>query len=414
MANTEKNIVILGGGFGGLRCALKLSKKLPENYNLILIDQNKYHTYYPMLYEVATANLAHLRRFDFSRLKQTVAIPFNEILKDKKVKFERSSIKNINLEKRSILLSRNKILNFQYLVLALGSETNYFDIKNANKSFSLKSVEDAMNIRNSIDELFYTKKQKERIGIVIAGGGFTGCEFAAELSCFIKKIAHTHNFPKNNVELTIIEAGANILPGAKDNITRLAIQRLKSLKIKVLFEESIQKIKGAAIITSKNQKIEFDMLIWTAGVKANSIIKTIKNLELAKNDRAPVNQYLQISNHPDFFGIGDNIYYLNPKNQKPILATAQAALNEANVVAKNIIALIKKEPLETFKPKEPFFIIPLGSTYAIADIKIGIIKNVPAWILKHFVNLKYFISILPLKKSLTLWINGFKIFRKND
>lgn len=415
----KKNIVILGAGFGGLKCALGLAKKVPNQYQVILIDKNKYQNYHAMLYEIATANLDRLRRFDFEKLKETAAFPFKEIFTLRqaqgKIKFQQDTVQEIDLKNNLVILRPDKILPFEHLVFALGSETNYFNIPRASeKSFSLKNIQDAMNIRNALDEFFYTKKQKEKIQIVIAGGGFAGCELASELSYFVKKLSLIHNFPLERVTITIVEASKRILPGAREEILNLALERLKSLKIRLLLEQPIQEISEKEVITQKGEKIEFDQLIWTAGVQANSLLKMIGGLPLAKNSCLVVNSHLQIGSFQNIFGVGDNIYCFDPKTQKPVIATAQAALDQAKVVSKNILQSIQKKPLITYRPHQPFFVIPLGGKYALVDLKILILKSWPAWLFKHLVNLKYFLSILPIQKALTLWISGLTIFQKND
>lgn len=401
MPAIKKNIVILGGGFGGVKCALDLAKTPlggAEQYQIIIIDKNNYHTYYPMLYEVATANLERLKKFDFEKLEETVAIPFKEIFLKSRVKFQKAVIKEVDLKNNLVRLNNNNLLTFEYLVFALGSETNYFNIPRASeKSFGFKSVEEAMNIRNALNEIFYNKKQKEKIKIVIVGGGFSGCELAGELSYFIKKLSKIRNFPLDQVEISVIEANKQVLPGAKEEVIKLVQERLKSLKINLVLEQTIKDVS----------EIEFDILIWTAGIQANFLIKSISNLPLTNKSCLIVNEYLQISHFKNIFGAGDNILC-------PIIATAQSAIDHGKIVAKNILRDINKESLIAYQPRQPFFVIPLGSKYAVADLKIIILKGWLAWLLKYLVSLKYFLSILPIKKALTLWFLGFKLFMKND
>lgn len=402
MPIVKKNIVILGGGFAGVKCALDLAKAssgVAEQYQIILIDKNNYHTYQGLLHEIATANLERLKKLDFEKLEETVAVPFEAIFSKSKVKFQKAIVKEIDLKNNLVRLSNNRLLSFEYIVFALGSETNYFNIPRASeKSFGFKNVAEAMNIRNALDEIFYTKKQKEKIKIVIVGGGLSGCELAGELSYFIKKLSQIRNFPLEQVEISIIEAQKQILQGAREAIIKLVLGRLKFLKINLILEQAISEVTEKEILTKKGERIEYDILIWTAGIQGNSLTNQI---------RLTANTFLQIDSLQNIFGAGDNIL-------SPVVATAQSAIDQGEIVAKNILRNINKKTLLAYKPRQPFFVIPLGSKYAIADLKIIILQGWSAWLLKYLISLKYFLSILPPKKALTLWFSGFKLFMKND
>src|SRR3989344_780802 len=280
-------VLILGAGFGGVRCALDLEKN-SKDLEIIIVDKNNYHTFQPALYEVASAfyigDNFREQRFNFQKIKRSAAVPFGEIFQNRNIKFMQAEVKSVDVNAKSVSFTSGEVMNFDYLVLALGSETNYFGIPHlAEKSYPLKSVEDALNIKSAIDELFYNAKPDELIKIVIGGGGVAGSEFAGELMGDIKKLAKKHKHLKNKAILTIIEASPNVLGRAAPWIINIAQKRLDDLGVKVLISKKIIDVIDHEVLFEGGEKVPFDVLIWTAGIKANSILTQIAGLEMDKN-----------------------------------------------------------------------------------------------------------------------------------
>src|SRR3989338_4460834 len=211
-----KEIVIIGGGFGGVRVARRLAQE--RNVHITLIDKERYHTFHPELYEVATANIpetfGHLP-LEFSELRSTASYPLVDIFSDHlNVTVLHDEVVTINFKKQETLLKSGSTHTYDVLVLGIGSEVNYFDIPHlAEYALPLKTLWDALQIRNQLDELFRTTQKKETINIIIGGGGFTGCEFAGELCFYIKKLTTLHGRPAELVTITIVEGSSALLPG---------------------------------------------------------------------------------------------------------------------------------------------------------------------------------------------------------
>lgn len=417
----KNKILILGAGFGGIRVALDLTRYIQEiDGEIILINKNNYQDFYIDLYEIATAFIKEQSKkrqikLDFSNLKMAGAIPLKEIFKNKKVKIIVSEVRDVSIKDKLVYLSSGQKIKFDFLVLALGSQTNYFNIPNLeNKSLGLKSVNDAINIRNAIDELFYRKNKDEEIRIVIGGGGFTGCELAGELVCYLKKLSRLHNHNQDRVVLAIVEACPELLSGAGLAIRKAAKKRLEKLGIKFFFNSKIVNVLEKELVLADNSKIPFDLLLWTAGIKPNDIILKSSEINKAKNNCAVVNKFLQVESYKNIFAIGDNAYCFDEKNQCPVSATAQAAIAQGKIVAKNIRNLILNKELIEYKPRLPKFLIPLGGKYALADFRLFILKGFLPWLLKRIVVLKYYLSILSVYKAIKFWLKGFKIYLKND
>src|SRR3989344_5487605 len=226
------NILILGAGFGGINAALKLEEKLKNNpdIKITLIDRNNFHLFTPSLYEVAT--VYDLIENSFNQyLRGSVAVPIGEILKNKKINFIQSEIKEIKLKEKYILTGGGARLGFDYLVIALGGETEFYEIPGVRDyAFNFKSADDAIGIYKKIREI-YRNYQKEKnnktIKIAVIGGGFTGVELAAELGCCISNIIKNHKLSKSCTSIELFEAGPTILPAINEKARKIIEKKIE-------------------------------------------------------------------------------------------------------------------------------------------------------------------------------------------
>ncbi len=416
-AGQKRKVVIAGGGFAGVACALDLLKKHLD-IQVTLLDKNNFHSYSPDFYEVAVG-MAHknpsLELKDFLELKTTVAIPFEDIFRSyKNFEFIASEVKNINFKKRLVETDGPEI-GYDYLILAMGSETNFFGIAHmAEHAFELKRLGDALNIRAGLNELFESRAKHDVISIVIGGGGFTGTELAGELAINLKRLSDFYGHPLENVSLSIVEASGRLLPSLDNWISTKAKRRLEKLGVGVVLCGYITEVRKNEIILENQKSIPFHLLVWTAGVKAASCLENFDGIELEKNKCVAVNENLELSGRENVFAIGDLAHIAYAENKKPERMTAWAAIEAGHFVAKRISCLISGKNKTDFRPKSRGFVIPLGGKYALADFGWLKISGWLAWLAKRLITLKYFMSILPAGKAFRLWLRGIKIFTKND
>jgi NADH:ubiquinone reductase (H+-translocating) len=426
-----KRIVILGGGFGGLQAALTLSKELKKlpiknnGYEVILIDKNNYHTFTPLLYEVATTSK---ETADYLELKSLVAYPFRELLRNKNVRFVKDEVLHIDIEEGAVHLkgrSASRRLKFDYLVLALGSEVNHFDISGLKeKSFSLNSFIDSLKIRDAILEA--VEGGKERPKIVIGGAGATGVELAGEIIEWTCKMNEEIG-KACNAEVALIDGAATILSPFGPKVIKSATKRLKKLGVKLINNEYIKRVKESELTLASGKKISFDILIWTGGVRAASLTEKLP-LKTEPRGRVEIFGPLEcVPESPDLkvtgkiYVIGDIACFYDPVTKKPVPQVARPAIIQGRVAAKNIIEDIKKEKRLAKKVKRHLFtpwnypyIIPIGGKYAIAKFGPVVITGFPAWVIKGLVELNYFLSIMPFFTAMRVWTRGLWIFIQND
>ena len=433
----KKNIVILGAGFAGVRCALKLEKIAKKDkdffkkYNIVLIDKNSFHLYTPALYEVATTAKADASGVV---LKKIITTDFSDIIKNKNIKFIQGEIKNVNLQKKIVKFTDQTSISFEYLVFALGSEPSYFNIDGLKEySHTLKWLRDGIKIRNNIRREFLLKNKNDTLKIVIGGSGPNGIEFASELKGYIKELNKIYNTNIKS-EILLIDGAPHILPGFEHNIVKKAKNRLNKLEINSLNGYIIHGVTEKNIylreLPKPNQPQEnfkpkkktesYDILIWSGGVKANCLTEKI-DIPKEKRGRIEIGPILKC-NSPDshmdisdkMFAIGDNCCFLDPETERPIPQTARVAIKQANIAAQNIYNNIKNRPKILFKYKPGPFSIPMGGKWAITKVGPFVFSGFLGWLFKQFVELYYLYSITDKASIVFKWLYGLRIFSKND
>ena len=417
-------VVILGGGYGGIRVARYLAKK--KAARIILIDRNPYHMLYAQFYEMATLfrpeqlpEIKKQQRIENHELLTSSAIPLRDIFAPfPDVKIERGEVTSVDPEAHAVIFGTGRKLYYNYLVAALGSKTNYFSIPHLEQnSIGLKSINEAANIRNRIDELFLTTPKHKKITVVIGGGGFTGVELAGELVGYMKKLSLLHGRPIGNWACVIVEAGAGVLGTSTPWVRARAAHRLKELGVTVLTGSAISDVWPNLLYLGKEKRpFGFDLLVWTAGVKGACEGSIIHWAGVDKKMCLIVDQYLRVQPYENIFTVGDTAATIDADTGASIPMTAQKALHEAGYVARALCRLIKN-PKASFAPytsKSPKFIIPVGGKFALLEASGLRWAGFFAWALKYLVLIKYLVTILPLGKSLRYAAHELRLFIRND
>lgn len=410
-------ILILGGGFGGIRAALDLEKNLKDEAQITLIDKNGYHLFLPALYEVASAY--NIKKDLFAvRLKKSISIPFHDIFEGKNIEFVQDEITGADLKAKKVFADA-RVFEYDYLMIALGSQTNDFGIPGVKEyAYQFKSVEDALMVNKRMDKLindFAEGKHASTIKIFICGGGFTGVELAAELACCAKKIAKVCKIKHRCYSLTLFEAGPKILPMIPDEKREHLLERLTKLGVAVMENSPIEEVGSDFIKLKNGQRMDGDIIIWTAGIKANELLKKIPGLELSASGKMLTDAYLRLKGHDNIMGVGDNVEFIDPKTQKPVPALAYVANDQGKVAAKNLINTIRGKSLKPYRPFYSVWVAPAGGKFAIAHLWGGIhVAGFFGWLIRELIDLRYMLSILPPGKAVSLMWQEVTLFTKND
>ncbi len=415
-------VLILGGGFGGIRCALDLNKKLKKEIiageaEITLIDRNSYQLFIPAIYEVASAY--GIKKDPFAiQLKKSICIPYADIFESTSVDFIQAEISEVNLQHKLVKTRGDNVFEYDYLVWALGSETSDYNIPGVRDyAHQFKTLEDALLINQKLEELsdqFIKGSRTEPFSFLICGGGFTGIEIAAELGCCSKVIKTRCKLRGRCSTITLFEAGSKILPIVSEKERRSIKKRLTKLGIIIMENSPIEEVGPNFLKLKNGQKLEGDLIIWTAGIKPNSFLDSVAGLPLTTSGKIPVEESLEVKGIENIFAVGDNTEFIDKKNQKSIPALAYVAIDQAKIAATNIVNQVKGKKLKAYKPFYSVFIIPIGGKYAMAYLGGVIMRGFIGWIIRAMVDINYFLSILSPYQAFKLYIDEMTVFLKND
>lgn len=416
----RKEVLILGGGFGGVAAAKTILKNKPRNISITLVDQNEFHSFPSDWYEVATAFLHEefhkgSPKRSFHELRSSAAIRFQDLFKGQPITIVQGRVQDIDFKEQVVMLDHGKKLPYYYLVIALGSETNFFGIPHlSERALELKSLEDALNIRNAADELFETYGKQEKIKVVVAGGGFTGCELAGELMGYLRRLAHMHGHPTEGVTCSIVEAAPILLPGASAWVQEKAAKRFSILGIELHLDSLITNVHEHEVELKGGARLPYHLLIWTAGIRPNQITDDLVGVIEQQKSCLVIDRTFAVKPYKNVYAVGDIAYCTHEKTKERIPATAQLAISQGLHVGSNIIRKEAGYALLPYKAMPIRFLVPLGSKYALADLGWIKFSGWPAWLLKRLIALRYFIQILPLGKAVKHWRGGLEMYIQND
>lgn len=386
MEDRKPMVVIVGAGFAGLNAAEKLSDAPVE---ILLIDKRNYHLFQPLLYQVAVAGLS----------PGEIAYPVRAISRNQaNLDFLLAEVTGVNFSERCLETSAG-LVNYDYLILAVGGETNFFGIDSvAEHGFELKDLVDAEAIRNHILRMFEiaTRKEDPRLcealrTFVIVGGGPTGVECAGALSELIRLVL-TKDYPnleKGDARVLILEMMDNLLPGLPEEMGRSAVELLQRKRVEVRLGTTVEDYDGRQVILKGGEIIPANTLIWAAGVKAAGIVNEIEAPQ-GKQSRVVVEKTLQLTGRAEVFVIGDAAYL--EEEGEPLPMVAPVAIQQGRVVAKNIKRMVAGKPLINFDFKDPGTLVTVGRSAGVARIKRFIFSGFIAWLLWLGVHLFWLIG----------------------
>jgi NADH dehydrogenase len=397
-AAKTKRIVIIGGGFAGMKLTYKLAN---TGYQVVLIDKNNYHQFQPLFYQVATAGLA----------PGDISFPLRKAFKNEKnIHVRMTTVLEIFPDQNEISTSAGK-LTYDYLVVAVGGDTNYFGNKNIQENaIPMKSVSEALFIRNKIifnyeEALNIGDKyaRKALMSVVVVGGGPTGVELAgalAEMKRFVlPKEYPTLDFSQMNVYL--LEAGNKLLNGMSDKSSEMALRFLEELGVKVFLHTAVQDYDGTNILLADGTKLQSTTMLWAAGIKAN-FIPGLDEKIIGRGGRWKVDEYNKVEGYSNIFAIGDLAIMTSDEYPNGHLQVAQVAIQQATVLANNLKASLKNKPWKSFIYHDKGSMATVGKKLAVVDLPFIKFQGFLAWIVWLFVHL---MAIVGVKNKFDVFMN---------
>ncbi len=393
----NKKIVILGGGYAGIKAGKILHKifKKDSNIEITLIDKHPFQTLMTELHEVA----GHRTEPD------AIKVDLRKIFAERKVKVATDQIVSVDFEKQQ-LISDKQTYDYDYLIMGTGNEPNFFGIEGASEnSHTLWSYEDAVNLREHVRKMFELasseedpKERQKLLTFAVCGGGFTGVEMVGELGEAKYHLSEEYGVDVKEVKIYNIEALSRILNMLKDDRQVQKVEkRYKKLGVELLKDSPIVKIDHDQIILKNGDIIPTYTLVWTAGIK-NNICAEKLGLEMGRGCRVTVNEYMQTTKYKNVFAVGDNASYADDKDG-PMPQIVEAAEQSGHTAALNVAAMIKNTELHKHNQNYHGFMVSVGSRYAVADTGFKT-SGWLAMLIKHSVNFLYLFMVSGLRQ---LW-----------
>lgn len=426
LAQKKKNIVILGGGVCGLMVAKKLAHKLEQHekigkeYRLIVINKTTVHVYQSDLYEISTAYNKEINAECLTALEDAVCINIDEAAEHMGIDFIRDMVTAIDPDKKKVSLRKGEDISYEYLVVAVGSVTNFYGIPGlAEQAHSLKTLADALALNCHIDQFFYMRWKKNDTSpasFIIGGGGATGVEYACELIGYVEQLSHKYHFDPAKVTVSIVTGSPDLI-GIGEKPSKIAERRLKKLGIETVFNTYIQGFQNDTIQiehkeTGTKGSMPADILIWTGGIKPNPLTQAFK--KTTKSGELEVKKTLEYREYPRVYAGGDNAAVLDPETNKPVPKTGQFAMQEGKAIADNIWAAINGKEQKEFQPFLKGYIVPLGGKYWMFHRKNITLAGFIPYLMRRVHDILYFAHYMPLRKAVSRIFHKERIFVKND
>jgi NADH dehydrogenase len=403
----NKRVVVIGAGFAGISIAKKLKKK---SVQVVLIDKNNYHTFQPLLYQVATGGLE----------SNSIAYPIRRIIKKwKNVFFRMAEVTRI-IPEQNVIETNIGELTFDYLIIATGSCPNFFNLTDIQeKLLPLKTIPQALDMRSYIIQNFEsallaesTESEEEFLNIVIVGGGPTGVELAGALA-EMKKFILPADYPEidfSKMHLYLAEASDRLLSSMSESASAKALYYLNKLGVLIFLNTHVKNYDGKYVYYGDNKKLLSETIIWTAGVKGNLIDGLTNQSE--KVNRYDVNAYAQVMPYQNIYAVGDVARMISERypNGHPMLATV--AIQQGKIVAENIIRAMNGSPLITFHYFDKGSMATVGKNKAVADFPFLKLSGFMAWFVWMFVHI---VSIAGFRNRIVIftdWIWNYITYER--
>lgn len=403
----KKDIVIIGGGFAGINMALKLARK--EAFHVTLVDRNNYNFFPPLLYQIATGFLE----------VSNISYPFRKLFQQfDNVNFRLGELQKVVAGENKVILSTGE-LSYDYLVMATGTESNYFGIENIKKNgVPMKTLNDATNMRNflllKMEEATIEKDETEKkklTTIVIAGGGPTGVEIAGMLSEMRKNI-----FRKDYPELAgykgaiyLVDGAPKVLAPMSEEAQKYTYDTLVKMGVIVKLNKQVKDYVNDTVIFADGETIQTKIMIWAAGVTATAF-EGIPATSYGRGKRLLVDEYNKVQGTENIYAIGDTCFQTTDKNfPNGHPQVAQVAIQQGKNLAKNFLRAAKNEPLVPFAYNDKGTMAIIGTSKAVADIPKPEFhfKGFIAWFMWLFIHLVSLINYRNQLRTLYNWIAAF-------
>lgn len=400
-------MVVAGAGFGGLWVARALAGKAAD---VVLVDRNNYHTFFPLLYQVAAAEL----------VPTDIAYPVRAIFRRAdNVEVRMAEVTGLDVAGRCLETSSGR-LPYDILVLALGSVPHWFGVEGAAEhAFPLRWMDDAIPLRHHVLTCFEAatatddpERRRRLLTFTVVGGGPTGVEFSGALAELIHGPLK-RDYPglrAEEISVELIEAADRLLGGMPEALGAYAVDRLARRRVRVRTGVRVEAVLPEAVVLAGGERIPCETVVWTAGVQGDPMVAAW-GLPVARGGRVPVDEYLRVEGHPEIHVIGD-LAYREDAEGRPLPQVAQVAIQQGRAVGSNIVRRLRERPLEPFRYVDPGVLAVIGRNAAVAHVFGRAFKGLVAWLLWLGIHITWLIGFRNRALVLVNWAWNYITFRR--
>ena len=403
---TPPRVVVVGAGFGGLSAARTLANRPVD---VTLVDRNNYHTFFPLLYQVAAAEL----------VPTDIAHPVRSIFRRaRNVRVRMAEMVDLDLGAREVHTDGGTIA-YDYLVLALGSEPSFFGVEGAAEhAFPLRWMDDAVPLRHHVLTRFEAAATADRarrarlLTFVVVGGGPTGVEYAGALSelIFGPLLKDFPDVSPADVRIVLVEASDTLLGGMPTKLATYAAERLARRHVTVRLGTAVDAVQTTAVRVAGGESIPTETVVWTAGVRGDPRAAGW-GLPVGRGGRVPVGDALHVEGRPEVYVIGD-LAYREDAEGRPLPQVAQVAIQQGRCAARNILRLAAGEAPRAFSYKDPGMLAVIGRNAAVAHVFGFAFRGLVAWLLWLGIHISWLIGFRNRALVLLNWGWNYLFYRR--
>lgn len=379
----KHKVLIVGGGFGGIKVALELAND--NRFQVTLVSDQQNFRYYPTLYHTATGG----------RVANS-SIPLSKIFEDDDVKVVHAEAISLDRKARTLAFKDGKALPYDSLVLGLGMVTNFFGIPGMQEfSYSIKSIDEIARFKHNIHQQMIDEGKPD-VSYVIVGAGPTGIELAGALPEYVREVMDRHGIKNKAVHVDLIEAAPRLLPRMPRDTSRMIARRLRRLGVKLRTGQAVQSLTSDDIVIN-GKPLRSHTVVWTAGTTNHAFFKD-NGFTLNNRGKVATDIYLQAE---------DNIYVIGDNANTPYSGMAQTALHDGIYLAANLRRKVADKDLKSYWAKKPITVIPVGERWAAVNWGKLRIYGWLGWMLREAADLVAFSDYQPWWKAGQQWLTEF-------
>ncbi len=382
-------VVIIGGGFGGVKTALNLANK--PQFQVQLISDNTHFEYHGALYRSAVGHSP-----------MEVVIPLKDIFKNTNVELILDSAGTIDAEKKHIISQTGTTYPYDKAVCALGNTVNYFGIHGlAEHTEAMHDIPTTIRLRKKMVDLF-KEPQKRPVRIAVIGAGASGVELAGEIPAFAAFVAKKYSQPKPKVKVILVDGSDRVLPLLSPKSSAKAQKHLQELGVEIHLNIRVESCQEGTICMSAGE-LEADLIVWTAGSKPSEFYQNSSSVfTLGRGGRVSVTEFLQAQTQKDIFVLGDNA-------DTQFSGMAQTALYDAGFVSRNLLREAEGKKMKAYRARKPIYVVTVGPKWAVVENKRRAHSGRSGWAVRRQADLMIFRNFQPYKQAVKTWRQAHKM-----